>query len=150
MSVLCLFEKDSDELWYLTELLSFSLSGHEMLVTENYEFPKLEKDVLQTFYPLLAALIVEDLTRDAVSKERDIPEDFVQYLASPEHIIGRKILLYYTVTQLHHKDHLFVAQLLKTIGSVGIEVEKDSSFIQSLVSELIAPKVNYIPCNLTD
>lgn len=114
-----------------------------MLITENYRFPKAEKDVLQTFYPLLAALIVEDLTRDDVSKERDIPEDFVQYVSDPEHVLGRKILLYYTVTQLHQKDHFFVAQLLKTITDIGIEVEKDSSFIQSLVSELIAAKVNH-------
>ncbi|KAK5581232.1 hypothetical protein RB653_001263 [Dictyostelium firmibasis] len=56
--------KDDESIKFLTYLLVLALKSHEMIKESKYKIPHVKKHILQTFYPLLATQILDDITRE--------------------------------------------------------------------------------------
>lgn len=49
--------KDDERLKYITHLLALGLQARSMIRDQNFRLPRPEKEVMQTFFPLLASRI---------------------------------------------------------------------------------------------
>ncbi|EAL65286.1 hypothetical protein DDB_G0284195 [Dictyostelium discoideum AX4] len=59
--------KDDESIKFLTYLLVLALKSHEMIKESKFKIPHVKKHILQTFYPLLATQILDDITREQTS-----------------------------------------------------------------------------------
>lgn len=141
--------KDDETLWYMTQLYSMGVQAIHRLNKQDFRFSRPEKEVVHVFYPLLASMIVDDLSRSTnETAPREIDPKFKQFCDT--NIICRRIIMYYLITRIQHRDYIFVEQLLALLDDPQYNIWEEESFIQSLVTELISAKNQLLRSSVFD
>lgn len=118
--------KDDDALVYMSDLLTLGLNAEPILRDQAFQIMKTEKEILQTFYPLLAFRILDDSMRtpDACSDLRAStarvlppaePLDEALLALMQRHALARRVMMYYVLTRVAARDAPSVESLLATL-----------------------------------
>ncbi len=147
--------KDDEGLVYVTGLLALGLYAETMLRDQAFQIPKPDKEILQTFYPLLAFRILDDAMRTPSTDPRAgatralppaEPLDDALLPIIQRHVLAQRVMVYYVLTRITARDAPSVEMLLNILtreqasndNKPIIMIAEEASFVQSLVSHVLS------------
>eukprot|EP00899_Mesostigma_viride_P024734 jgi/Mesvir1/5445/Mv15502-RA.3 len=148
--------KDDERLLFLTQVLGLSLGARKMLKDGVYLLPPPDKSLLQSFFPDIAQLMLDDLLREpdeGVEMEEEEGEDVVVDAAvdddklkvikrlipvTRDDVLARKVSLMYLLQRLARGDSVTSKTLLLAVteGLNGQKTNEEPEFARSLLDRL--------------
>jgi hypothetical protein len=151
----------------MTQLLALGLDSHQMISDQQFNFPKPDKELLQTFYSLLAGHIIDDeeqLKQLQQQQQLLLQQQQQQQLLQPETVplppiqveklklspiepelramflkngIARKVTLYYMLVKLQASEIEAFSNFFTLATELKEQIVKEPMFTQSLITLLI-------------
>jgi len=130
--------KDNEVLVYMTQMMALGLKARRMLVDKEFSFPKKEKDVLGTFYPLLGLTLLDIHTliqSKATNLQLELPPTLSGVIKKST--ISKKVFFVLLLTHLHSGNFVVAQQLLSVLKELpDQQILEEMSYVQSMIFEL--------------
>eukprot|EP00033_Pygsuia_biforma_P003222 GCRY01003534.1.p1 GENE.GCRY01003534.1~~GCRY01003534.1.p1 ORF type:complete len:593 (+),score=177.56 GCRY01003534.1:238-2016(+) len=138
--------KDHNSLRYITQLFSLGLKSRDMIRMKQGYVPKLNRDTVLVFYPMMAGMILDQITRGFVAEEEEkavgdipaepLPAGLADRISSDP--LARRVTMYHALLRADVGDATALEPLLQLFSTLPVSIlAHEMPFVKALAAVLI-------------